>query len=330
MNRIDRLMATILLLQGRRLITAEDIAAHFEISPRTVYRDIAALSEGGVPIVAEAGVGYSLLNGYSMPPVMFTPDEAAALFMGGEFVDHLTDPSLRGQMRSALLKIRSVLPRAQQDHLDRLKRTTALLVTRPAPEADQAVLTRIQTALAQRRVLELHYQTKGAGPAVRREVEPLGLIYYSDRWHLIGYCRLRGDFRDFRTDRIQKLSLRDEVFQGHPDFSLQEHIRAWHEERPRQEMVFRTGPAVTDRFRNSWMGAILNERKHGDRTVFTVLCDPCDWLANWLLSFGTELEVISPDALRATMAEKALVIARHHGAGEEAASPLESTGVSAL
>src|SRR5690349_12349275 len=81
MNRIDRLMATILLLQGRRVITAEDIADHFEISLRTVYRDIAALSEGGVPIVAEAGVGYSLLNGYQMPPVMFTPEEAGALFL---------------------------------------------------------------------------------------------------------------------------------------------------------------------------------------------------------------------------------------------------------
>ena len=81
MNRIDRMLATILLLQGRRVIRAEDIAVHFEISLRTVYRDMAALSEAGVPIVAEAGVGYGLLKGYSMPPVMFTPEEASALFL---------------------------------------------------------------------------------------------------------------------------------------------------------------------------------------------------------------------------------------------------------
>src|SRR5262245_45194559 len=162
MNRIDRLMATILLLQGRRVIRAEDIAAHFEISLRTVYRDIAALSEGGVPIVAEAGVGYGLVNGYSMPPVMFTVDEAGALFMGGELVEHLTDPSLQAQMRSALLKIRAVMPRAQQDQLDRLKHTTALLVASPtASGRSLAVLTQIQNALAQRRVLAMRYRTRG-------------------------------------------------------------------------------------------------------------------------------------------------------------------------
>ena len=94
MNRIDRLTGMILLLQGQRVITAEQIAAHFEISVRTVYRDLAALGEAGVPIVAEAGVGYSLMRGYHMPPVMFTEDEAAALFMSGEVTEQIADDSL--------------------------------------------------------------------------------------------------------------------------------------------------------------------------------------------------------------------------------------------
>jgi predicted DNA-binding transcriptional regulator YafY len=146
------------LLQGRRVIKAEEIAAHFEISLRTVYRDVAALSEAGVPIVAEAGVGYGLLKGYSMPPIMFTTEEASALFMGGELVDHLTDPSLQAQMRSALLKIRSVLPRDGQDHLDRLKHSTALFIARPRDgEKSRALLIQIQNALARRLVLGLNY-----------------------------------------------------------------------------------------------------------------------------------------------------------------------------
>src|SRR5687768_8048088 len=127
MNRVDRLMAMVVQLQGRRLVRAEELARHFEISLRTVYRDIAALGEAGIPIVGEAGVGYSLLKGYHLPPVMFTSDEASALFFGAKLVDHMTDASLRKQMNTALLKIRSVLPRDRQDHLDRLDRSTAIL-----------------------------------------------------------------------------------------------------------------------------------------------------------------------------------------------------------
>src|SRR5439155_11114684 len=104
MNRLDRLMAMVLRLQGRRVVRAEDLATHFEISVRTVYRDIAALGEAGIPVMGEAGVGYGLAKGYHLPPVMFTAEEASALFMGGKLVDYLTDASLRKQMDSALLK----------------------------------------------------------------------------------------------------------------------------------------------------------------------------------------------------------------------------------
>src|SRR5262249_12495714 len=105
MNRVDRLVAIALRLQSRRLVRAEDLADYFEISIRTVSRDIAALGEAGVPIMAEAGVGYSLAKGYHLPPVMFTADEASALSLGAKLVERLTDASLRRPMESALAKI---------------------------------------------------------------------------------------------------------------------------------------------------------------------------------------------------------------------------------
>src|SRR5258708_2119624 len=132
MNRVDRLMAIVVHLQGRRLVRAEDIAAHFEISVRTVYRDIAALGEAGIP------------------------------FMGGKLVDYLTDASLRKQMESALLKIRSVLPRDRQDYLDRLERSTAVVdhghALAPIPRMSSQALIPVQRGLAERRVLALEYQ----------------------------------------------------------------------------------------------------------------------------------------------------------------------------
>jgi len=313
MNRIDRLMATILLLQGHRVIKAGDIADHFEISLRTVYRDIAALSEGGVPIVAEAGVGYSLLKGYSMPPVMFTAEEASALFLGGELVEHLTDPSLQAQMRSALLKIRAVLPRPQQDQLDRLKQTTALLIRPPTGRGQSAaVLTRLQNALAHRRVLAMQYRTGGEGEPKRRDVEPLGLIFYADHWHLIAYCRLRQDHRDFRTDRITELVLRSETFEARPDFSVRDYINAWREKFIGVQVTLKVAQPAAERFRRAWMGAVLEEKPVKDGLLFTLLADPCDWLVDWLLSFGDAVEVVLPETLRTQLVDKAEHLVRHH------------------
>ena len=176
MNRIDRLTGMILLLQGHRVITAEQIAAHYEISVRTVYRDLAALGEAGVPIIAEAGMGYSLMRGYHMPPVMFTEDEAAALFLSGEIADQIADESLRDSLRAALLKVRSVLPAERRDYLDRLSKTTRVWLKRPTMQDDEEchqALMRLQEAVIRRRCAALRYDAGNRGEITTRVVEPL-------------------------------------------------------------------------------------------------------------------------------------------------------------
>src|SRR5688572_17067062 len=127
MNRVDRLLALILHLQSRRVTTAEHLAEHFGLSVRTIYRDLAALGEAGVPIVAEAGVGYGLLRGYHLPPVNLTPEEASAVVTGGMLVEQFADASVRAQMHSALLKVRAILPRDHQERVARLERSLATL-----------------------------------------------------------------------------------------------------------------------------------------------------------------------------------------------------------
>src|SRR6185436_16110960 len=148
MNRVDRLMAIALHLQSRRVVRAEDLASHFEISVPTVYRDVAALGEAGIPILSEAGVGYSLVKGYHLPPVMFTTEEASALSTGGQLVAHLTDSSLRRHMDSAL-------PPNHRDYLDRLERSTAVVSrsSNGVPNLSGETLIPIQRAIAERRVL---------------------------------------------------------------------------------------------------------------------------------------------------------------------------------
>src|SRR5215212_6813879 len=161
MNRTDRLVAMVMHLQGRRLVRAEDMATHFEVSVRTIYRDIAALGEAGVPITGEAGVGYTLVRSYHLPPVMLSADEAAALFVGAEMVRKFTDASLSEPMNAALDKLRAVLPRDRQEHVERLARQT-VIVGRPrraaADPAAQPWLLAVQRGIAQRRVLRLDYR----------------------------------------------------------------------------------------------------------------------------------------------------------------------------
>src|SRR6185436_16031964 len=165
MNRTDRLVAMVMHLQGRRLVRAEDMAAHFEVSVRTIYRDIAALGEAGVPIAGEAGVGYSLVRSYHLPPVMLTADEAAALFVGGEMVRQFADASLSEPMNAALDKLRAVLPRDRQEHVERLARQTIIMrragSSTPTDPAAHPWLLGVQRGVAQRRVLRLRYRAGG-------------------------------------------------------------------------------------------------------------------------------------------------------------------------
>jgi predicted DNA-binding transcriptional regulator YafY len=308
-------MAIVVYLQGRRLCRAGDMAAHFEISVRTMYRDLAALGEAGIPIMAEAGVGYSLVKGYHLPPVMFTAEEAGALFIGGKLVEKLTDASLRKHMESALLKIRSVLPRERQDHLDRLERSTAVLgkhsvaVTRMASEA----LIPIQQALAERRVLTLDYLGGARRELTQRQVEPLGLIYYADNWHLIAHCRLRCDLRDFRSDRIRSLRLLNEVFTGHTDFSLPEYMETAAREDGLETVVIRFKREVMEHVRRDWNIRAEQEKEEVNGEVaVTLRIYALESFASWILSFGDKAEVASPERLKSVVAaEAAKVMAKY-------------------
>ncbi|HKS37469.1 MAG TPA: YafY family protein [Verrucomicrobiae bacterium] len=324
MNRVDRLVAMVLQLQSRRVVRAEDIAAHFEISVRTVYRDLAALGEAGIPIMAEAGVGYSLVKGYHLPPVMFTAEEASALSIGGKLVEHLTDASLRKQMESALLKIRSVLPRDRQDYLERLDRSTAVVSSGSdtIPRLSSEALIPIQRALAERRVLALDYQGRQRRDLTRRQVEPLGLVYYADNWHLIAYCRLRRDVRDFRTDRIRKFQLQNEIFSGHADFSLKRYLEAETRDGKFEMARIRFQAEVMDRVRRERSCALVEEKVEHPGVVVTLLAYSFEWLAGWVLSFGSMAEVLAPQRLKEIVTAEAEKVAAKYAVVRPPASAL--------
>ncbi len=318
MDRLERLVAIVLHLQSRRVIRAEDLAEHFDVSVRTVYRDLRALEEAGVPVSAEAGKGYSLVEGYHLPPVMFTEEEASALFMGGEFADLLADASLKKHARSALMKIRAVLPADRREFVERLQEATAIRIRRASyPDRENQNLDEIQHAIAYRKVMRIVYRGGSTDEVTTREVEPLGLVYYADHWHMIGHCRLRDGIRDFRTDRVGGMDILDETFPDRHEFSIRAHL----------EGIDRGGDATTPvviRFRKN-AAKFTTDRHFFGFVEETAVEEGVEMrfeapsfirIVGWVMSFGTAAEIISPPELRRMVRDISTAIADRYNATE--------------
>jgi len=319
MNRTDRLVAMVMQLQGRRVVRAEELAGHFEISVRTVYRDISALAESGVPICGEAGVGYSLMKGYHLPPVMLTAEEAMALFVGGEMVKQFADASMGAPMQSALAKIRSVLPRDRQDDLDRLSQAMAIFGESRLPSGlDQRMLLPIQQAIVSRRVLRMTYRAKARDADTVREVEPLGVTYHNAAWYLVAWCRLRRDFRYFKIERLRALEVLEQKFAPRPDFSLRDHLRELRA--TGEKVVVRVWFSLDaiERVRRESYAEIQAEQAARGGFEVTMETYSLDWLAHWLLSFGSEAEALAPASLRERVQSEAKALLWRYGKGQGA------------
>jgi len=313
MHRTDRLVAIVLFLQGRRLVRAEDLAGHCEVRLRTIYRDLAALGEAGVPISGEVGVGYTLVKGYHLPPVLFTAEEAATLFVGGELVKRFADASLHAPADSALLKIRAILPADRQDELQRLERATVIAAPQhPPPGITNDTLRPIQQALVTRRVLRLVYRARARSDDTVRDVEPMGAVFGGNAWYLVAWCRLRGEVRHFRLDRIRKLDLTAERFVPREDFDLQRHLAEIETDSPKIEVTLRVTPAALDRVRAESYTGVLAETPHGNSVEVRLRTYSLEWCARWVLSFGGEVQAITPPALRTQVGKLAHAAALHH------------------
>ncbi len=312
MNRIDRLTAILIHLQSKKIVKAEEIADRFEISIRTVYRDVKALMEAGVPIGSEAGTGYFIVDGYHLPPVMFNQEEAGALLMAGKLVERMTDPSVRKSFESALYKIKSVLNSDERDSLELLQQSVEI-VNWPRPlsaEFPNNFLTDIQKAIVGQEVLCIDYYS-GVDEATHREIEPIGIHYYSGGWHLIGWCRLRSGYRDFRADRIKQLKRSDKRFDKRNLISLQEYLQSLVDANRDLTKAVVTFDKAAMRYRRYIYGH-ATEEDLGDRIRMTFLLGNTDWLARWLLSFGNAVEIEEPEALRDHLVQLAEEVSMHY------------------
>jgi predicted DNA-binding transcriptional regulator YafY len=314
MNRIDRLTAILIHLQTKRVVKAEEISLRFEISLRTVYRDVKALMEAGVPIGSEAGKGYFIVDGFHLPPVMFTQDEASAMLLAGKLVNKMADKSVRVAFDSALHKIKAVLGEADKDHLANIDAHIEVFLrsryeARNEGEFPDHFLTEIQRALGKRQVLSLDY-SNADGALTQRAIEPVGIFYYSLAWHLIGWCRLRNGYRNFRSDRIKALTNTGEIFPARSELSLKEYFRSMYQNNPNLIPAVVVFNKAT--MRGQQIYGSVAQHDMGDSIRCEFLLDNLDYMAQWLMGFGNAAHVESPQELKDKVAQRAAEIYAHY------------------
>ncbi|MGZ3752248.1 MAG: helix-turn-helix transcriptional regulator [Mucilaginibacter sp.] len=321
MNRIDRISAILIQLQSRRVVKASDIADRFNISLRTVYRDIKTLEEAGIPLIGEAGVGFSIMDGYRLPPVMFTRDEAAAFLTAEKLMEKLTDPLSDETYKSAMYKIRSVLRTAEKDFLENIDGHIEVMKSRrlAGSKYDLNPLQIILQAIAQRNVLAIHYFAAHNQQKSERSIEPVGVFYQDNYWHLIAWCRLRNDYRDFRLDRISGISLSAERFKTqHPN--LKEYISQSAKERNLQQIVIRVEKKVLPYLNEQkYYNGFVSEYEIGGMIEMTFLTEFLEGFVRWMMMYGDMAEVISPENLKDRIRELCAVISQKNSLISEAA-----------
>lgn len=221
MNRVDRLFGIVTLLQSRKYVSAERISEKFEISIRTVYRDIKAIGEAGIPVSFEPNKGYFIVPGYFTPPVSFTLEEANSLLLSQSLIGGFGDRSVQSTFDSALTKIKAVLKQVDKEKLAILdQRIKFQLPERLNFEFEY--LSKIQHAIIEQTQIKITYQSL-KDERLERVIEPIGLVFYAFSWHLIGYCQLRKDYRDFKVERIKELKSTSLPFETTPHISLSEY-----------------------------------------------------------------------------------------------------------
>jgi predicted DNA-binding transcriptional regulator YafY len=224
MNRIDRLMGILTTLQSRKFTSAEYIAEKFEISIRTTYRDVKALSEIGIPVAHEPNKGYFIVQGYFFPPVSFTQQEANALILLETVAKKFGDKSIQQHYNSALNKIKSMLKTAEKEKADFVESFIPPLQVPFMGDGEHSYLTDIQDAITNKNIVKIAYKNSQEKESTR-EIEPIGLTFYGFHWHLLAWCWKRNDYRDFKVSRISNFSNTFQKFRKTDHPTVDEYIK---------------------------------------------------------------------------------------------------------
>lgn len=293
LNRLDRISALLIQLQSRPVVKASEMAERFEVSLRTIYRDMHTLSEAGVPICGNSGVGYSLIEGYRLPSLMFTKEEAIAFLTAEKIIEQLTDTQNSNYFRQGMDKIRAALRSVDKKYLHDMDDSIAVYKSRNAGESLPNIMQTILNSINDKLVIEVDY-TNADESKTRRALEAVGITYSYPRWYLSAWCHLRKKYRIFRLDRIGNIkTTEDKHTKVHPPL---ESLLGCDDPQCLTEVVLYTSKEVSKHFadRCYFMGLTEEKELEDGRIEQTYMAYSLEGLARWVLANADTTTVVKP------------------------------------
>ncbi|KZE47947.1 transcriptional regulator [Brevibacillus parabrevis] len=308
MNKSDRLLAIVLELQRKRTLRAEDLAATFETSVRTIYRDMQALSEAGVPIIGSPGQGYSLMEGFFLPPVRFTAEEAVALLIGADLVEQAFDRNYGNSARDVQRKVEAILSHELLQEVSRIRSTFRLIHfgEQNLRKREKQYAELLHQAIMCRQKVRFRYKKHIPEPDGNREsirdVAPYGLVLTGGLWALLAYCDLRKDIRRFRLTRMDGLTMLADSFELPEHFSFEDYKPPDNREWEVQPLV---QSAISDQVKEEKSFYIEEMEEKPDGVLVKLRVRHLDEIFSWVLGMGAKALVLEPSSLREKIREEA-------------------------
>ncbi|GAB0156942.1 YafY family protein [Chryseobacterium sp. Alg-005] len=311
LKKIDRVTAILTQLQSKPLVRAQDLAEKFDVSIRTIYRDVKTLENAGIPIVGEAGNGYSLMDGYKLPPVMFTKEEVLSFITAEKLMQKFSHQSLGSHYQTAMEKVRSVLKYSDRNLIQHIENQISIFNYQPKSEDSiKNVIPTILESIAEKTQLNIEYKTVDSR-ITNRTIEAVGVFFEFNYWYIMAFCTLRKDFRQFRVDRILKISKTQNPFS-------QEYGQINDYRRSPGQNATKVKLLVEKKI----MGHLVNSKKYYglteeiDREDKVELTFETDWIEEgfprWLITFADYAVVLEPESLKIKLNHLLKTISEKH------------------
>lgn len=304
LNRFDRIIAILIQLQSKKIVKAQELADRFNVSLRTIYRDVRSLETSGVPIVSEAGVGYSIMDGYRLPPVMFTREEASSFVAAEKLMQKFTDKSFGAYYESAMFKVKSVLRGKEKDWIDALQ---SQIIINPAEtlfnENIPNALEILFESIAEKTQVFVKYQSLDSDIPSERNLEPIGIFHENKYWYVVAYCHFRKDYRQFRTDRLLQIQRTEIPFQL--EHGTLDDFRKKENDSPKTKVRILVDKSIVKYIKNDRKNhGFISEEIKKDGVEMTFLTHSvAHGFARWYLMFGDYAQILEPQSLKARLLE---------------------------
>lgn len=304
-KKFDRIVAILIQLQSKKIVKAHELAERFEVSLRTIYRDIRTLEASGVPIYSEAGIGYSLMDGYRLPPVMFTREEASSFIAAEKLMQKFTDKELGNHYASATFKLKAVLQSSDKDWVSSIESNVLMQPTRKLfNDKTPNTLASLFKSIAEKTQIILLYQTIEADETTERTIEPVGVFHENDNWYTLGFCHLRNDYRQFRTDRIHEIKTTEKPFTIEHQ-ALETYLQADKQKFPTIKVRILVAKKIVKYINNEKKHyGFISEKEKGNEIEMTFMSrDIEEGFSRWFLMFGDYATILEPERLKERVLE---------------------------